>query len=102
MKQCPRCGRTLDSDFDVCLNCGYKNRKGRKMCPECGDLLIKGVCYRCGYRKKQNKNTCPYCKQKLIKGSCERCNYKRGEAKRILLFFLILLIGLLIAFNRQS
>ena len=91
---CPRCGKFLDKDLDVCLNCGYQNRKKQSLCPECGEPLVRGVCYRCGYRKKRSNNTCPYCKQKLIKGFCERCNYKQGEGAG--LFILFVLIPLII------
>jgi len=78
MKYCPRCGSPMHDEVSRCLSCDWvdtKRRKKVKTCPECGDILTRGVCYRCGYRKKHSYNTCPYCRKKLVAGRCKECEY---------------------------
>ena len=81
MKRCPKCGNCMDDNQKHCLVCDYQEKINKKqICPECGEILTKGVCYRCGYRKKGSHNTCPYCRQKLVAGRCERCDYTKPFA----------------------
>ena len=81
-RKCPKCGAPLFDEITRCLSCDWVDTtkvKKRNVCPECGDILTRGVCYRCGYRKRFSYNTCPYCKQKLINYRCEKCGYKSSR-----------------------
>ena len=94
MRYCPKCGSPLPDELDRCLGCDWKATKGKKrnLCPECGELLVKGVCYRCGYRSKHSHNTCPHCRQKLVAGRCEKCQYTKPLISLKRFFFGILIV----------
>ncbi len=108
MKKCPNCGTPMATDQKHCLTCDYVERHPKKVCPECGDALVRGVCYRCGYRKRFSDNTCPYCKQKLIAGRCDRCKYTSFSAhvnhftEKLIIFIIIILIALFFVWRKTG
>lgn len=49
---CRTCGKELNNNADVCMNCGCKPQKGRKYCQNCGSETTENqdVCVKCGIK----------------------------------------------------
>ena len=52
MKRCPMCGSPMGDKQKSCIACDYVEPSDKvQICPQCGEMLNRGVCYKCGYRK---------------------------------------------------
>lgn len=96
MKKCPKCGTAMDNDQKHCLTCDYVEKHPKKVCPVCGDALVRGICYRCGHRKTSSHNTCPYCHEKLIGGRCDRCKYISGRDDVARIIWVMIVVGIIL------
>lgn len=47
---CKNCGKPMNENQAICLNCGVKAGTGNKFCPNCGNPVADGaaVCLNCG------------------------------------------------------
>ena len=47
---CRQCGKEMQPEQDICLNCGFKKGKGNQFCPSCGVEVLpeQDMCVKCG------------------------------------------------------
>lgn len=59
---CAGCGSELPENAKFCLNCGEKVQKtdpDKILCPECGNVVVKGkFCLECGHKFSNNCSNC--------------------------------------------
>lgn len=55
---CKNCGKEIDEQAAICVNCGYKNGDGNNYCQHCGEKVDSGasICLKCGYSLENKKN----------------------------------------------
>ena len=48
---CKNCGKEIDANASVCVNCGFAKGTGTKYCQNCGVEVAEGaaVCVNCGF-----------------------------------------------------
>ena len=102
VRECPKCGKSLDDDSEFCVFCGTKyaelgKRKCQKcgmilddddeFCPSCGTKYVepkKKICQNCGKELLEDEDFCPFCGIKYIDPDsriCKVCGNKiRPEA----------------------
>ena len=47
---CKNCGKEIDTNATVCMNCGFARETGNKHCQNCGKEITEGaaICVACG------------------------------------------------------
>lgn len=46
---CRNCGKPIDPNAAVCINCGFSNGTGDNYCPNCGNATNVGIYNKSGY-----------------------------------------------------
>ena len=68
---CRQCGKEMQPEQDICLNCGFKKGKGNQFCPSCGVEVLpeQDMCVKCGILlKKEEQTEIKSKKSKLVAG----------------------------------
>lgn len=68
---CRQCGKEMQPEQDICLNCGFKKGKGNQFCPSCGVEVLpeQDMCVKCGVLlKKEEQTETKSKKSKLVAG----------------------------------
>ncbi|MEG0315068.1 MAG: TM2 domain-containing protein [Erysipelotrichaceae bacterium] len=65
---CKKCGKEVDSEAEICVECGTKIGTGNEFCQHCGGKVDPNaeVCLKCGYSLKINENSSE--KSKVVAG----------------------------------
>ena len=77
----------IESNKNICSNCGKENKPDASFCVGCGNTLVNGniKCKKCGHKNKNGTLYCENCGSKLINSVnnfCPNCGYKNNkEAK---------------------
>lgn len=68
---CKNCGKEIDANAAICVNCGFAKDTGNKFCSNCGGEVEAGatVCLKCGYAIENKPVVDPALqKSKLVAG----------------------------------
>ncbi len=64
---CKNCGKEIDNNAAICVNCGYATNAGNKFCRNCGSSVLPeaAACTHCGVAVQSGSNSR---RSKLIAG----------------------------------
>jgi len=68
---CKNCGKEIDANAAICVNCGFAKGTGEKFCANCGNEVDPAatVCLNCGHAIEVKPNVDPAIqKSKLVAG----------------------------------
>ncbi len=68
---CKNCGKEIDANAAICVNCGFAKGTGEKFCANCGNEVDPAatVCLNCGHAIEVKPNVDPALqKSKLVAG----------------------------------
>jgi len=55
---CKNCGKEMDDNANVCINCGFAKNTGTNYCRNCGSETVSGaaICTNCGFSLANDSN----------------------------------------------